>query len=105
MGKIRPRGTVVKLFVIYFIRYISVFERLNKGSRIFLYELWLLIENINIKTFSILKLALISDLEKKIQLRLEDLQKLKVFTKVCIIFGSYIHKKNLYGCLKSLMIE
>jgi hypothetical protein len=48
----------------------------------------------NNKIFSILELALIPELEKKIQLRLEDLKNLKNITKSCVFFGSYLNKKE-----------
>jgi DNA-binding Lrp family transcriptional regulator len=48
----------------------------------------------NEKTDSVLELSLISDHEKRISHRIEDLKNLKDFSKACIFFGSYTYKKD-----------
>jgi len=48
----------------------------------------------NDKTLSVLELALINDLEKKIENRAEDLKNIRNITKSCIFFGSYISKND-----------
>lgn len=48
----------------------------------------------NQKTSSVLELALIPDLNKRIQHRLEDLKNLRKSTKCCIFFGSYLSKRE-----------
>ncbi|MFH1511545.1 MAG: hypothetical protein ABIF10_07680 [Candidatus Woesearchaeota archaeon] len=46
------------------------------------------------KVLSVLELALIPDLDKKIRFRLDDLGNLRNIAKTCIIFGSYLSAKE-----------
>jgi len=46
------------------------------------------------KTRSILELALIPEIFKKLKFRMEDLKPLKNISEICIIFGSYIDEKK-----------
>ncbi|MFH1711574.1 MAG: hypothetical protein ABH840_04645 [Nanoarchaeota archaeon] len=48
----------------------------------------------NEKTKNILKLALIPELEGRMRYRFDDLKQLKEIAEVCVIFGSYLDKKE-----------
>ncbi len=58
----------------------------------------------NEKTRNILKLVLIPELEGRVKYRAEDLKKIKDIVEVCVLFGSYITKKEEPNDLDVLFI-
>ncbi len=59
----------------------------------------------NEKTARVYELAFMPDtLEGRVKLRLEDLKQLKAVTKACVIFGSYITKKQKPEDLDALFV-